>query len=191
MRRFVAVLCFLTCEIVGQIETTTILEESTTTSIVSTTTATTTQESFTSSENDEVASSTIEVSVQLSLSDLALSREVSNDDEIQLDTSVDFDSPPKIGDTVTLTVTPNTAFTQNNPIVYHISKITASDRNDDTVSAIIYKNPCAFSFIDMEFSSNGKSTDLTQAQSFSLKSFVFPGSTGIVFEIEIKCKLQN
>lgn len=82
MRRFVAVLSFLTCEIVGQIETTTNLEESTTTSIVSTTTATTTQESFTSSENDEVPSSTIEGSVQLSLSDLALSREFSNDDEI-------------------------------------------------------------------------------------------------------------
>jgi hypothetical protein len=82
MRRFVAVLCFLTCEIVGQIETTTILEESTTTSIAATTTATTTKQIFTSSEIDEVASSTIEASVQLSLSDLALSREVSNDDEI-------------------------------------------------------------------------------------------------------------
>jgi len=82
MRRFVAVLCFLTCEIVGQIETTTILEESTTTSIAATTTATTTKQIFTSSEIDEVASSTIEASVQLSLSDLALPREVSNDDEI-------------------------------------------------------------------------------------------------------------
>jgi hypothetical protein len=109
----------------------------------------------------------------------------------QLDSSVDSDSPPKIGDTVTLTVTPNAAFTENDPIVYHISKISASDPNDDTVSAIIYKNPCAFSFIDLEFSTNAESTDLTQAQSFSLKSFVFHGSTGIEFEVEMKCKTSK
>ena len=105
-----------------------------------------------------------------------------------LDSSVNPDSPPKIGDRVTLTVTPDSGFTENDPISYYISKITASDPNDLTVSAIIYKNPCALSVIEMEFSNSAESTDLSQAQSFSLRSFVFSGSTGIEFEIEIRRK---
>mgnify|MGYP003334372739 CR=1 FL=1 len=105
-----------------------------------------------------------------------------------LDSSVDPDSPPKIGDTVTLTVTPDSGFTENDPIVYYISKITASDPNDQFVSAIIYKNPCALRVIEMEFSNSAESTDLSQGQSFSLRSFVFSGSTGIEFEIEIRRK---
>ncbi|CBY43264.1 unnamed protein product [Oikopleura dioica] len=110
----------------------------------------------------------------------------------ELESSVDPDSPPKIGDTITLAVRPNTGFTENDPIVYYISKITASDPDDETVSAIIYMNPCAFSFIEMEFSHSAESTDLSQAQSFSLRSFVFPGSIGVDFEIEIKlCVLDG
>jgi len=97
MRQFVAVLCFLTCEIAGEnvqeknttfseeIETTTAIEI--TTRIAATTAATTTQESLPSSQenNDNTSSSTIEASVQLSLSDLASIGTVSNDEDVLKD----------------------------------------------------------------------------------------------------------
>ncbi|CBY18111.1 unnamed protein product [Oikopleura dioica] len=106
--------------------------------------------------------------------------------EFELESSVDPDNPPKIGDRITISVKPSTGFSENNPIVYFISKITVSDPLDDTTSLDIYKNPCAFSFLNMEFSFGNEATGLGQSQTFSLDSFIFPGSGGMQFDIEMK-----
>jgi hypothetical protein len=44
----------------------------------------------------------------------------------EVESSVDPDNPPKIGDRITISVRPTTGFAENNPIVYFISKITVS-----------------------------------------------------------------
>ena len=45
-----------------------------------------------------------------------------------LESSVDPDNPPKIGERITLTVMPETGFSEHDPIVYYFSQITASGK---------------------------------------------------------------